>query len=73
MRAINADEIYQIVSEYALTAKEAAEYLGKTYAGIWYAAKHCGLRSTKNGLFIKPDLDEYRASVKIGRPSKDEN
>lgn len=54
-----------------MTVQEAADYLGITRAGIWKATKSGALRQTHNGLYIKPDLDDYKGTVKTGRPKKD--
>ena len=53
-----------------MTVQEAADYLGITRAGVWKATKNGSLRQTRNGLYIKPDLDDYKRSVKTGRPRK---
>ena len=54
-----------------MSVQEAADYLGITRGGLWKATRNGALRQTKNGLYIRPDLDEYRATVKTGRPKKD--
>ena len=66
----NDGELKTFIAEEVLTGPESQEYLGITKQGFDKQVKLRRIVPIKGRLFWRADLDEYRLSVKVGRPRK---